>query len=194
MNISDAIKDYQLCPGRHAMTRAGVCQRHTGCPLTCQGQPSAAIPANPGPVGDVSGYPDKGKTGKAAKTGRKQRKGPNQTELDYRMQFIKLTVAENVYGICRYEGLTLHLAAGYSYTPDWVVTRANGTVEIHEAKGPWQSRDAYIRWCQAAQEWPQWKFFWGKRAAKKDGGEWTTETRNTREELPWHTKQTPHDD
>jgi hypothetical protein len=112
-----------------------------------------------------------GATGKK----KKKRKGPNQTEKAYRALFID---TRNDVAWVGYEALTIRTEAGFKYTGDWAVRRKDGGTEIHESKGPWESRDAYIRWCQAAQEWPQFRFYWGKRAAKKDGGEWTKEERN----------------
>ena len=34
-----------------------------------------------------------------------------------------------------YEGLTLRMANGHRYTPDWVVVTAGGQIECHEVKG-----------------------------------------------------------
>ncbi len=163
---AESIKEYQLCPGRLTMTRRGVCDRRTGCPNTCKGMP-AATSATPWPVIAPDPCRDTGKGTKRRETGNAARRGPNKTELEYRRRFID--------GEAKYEAITFRLAAGYRYTPDWVVQLANGQIEAHEAKGPWQSRDAHLRWAQAAQEWPSVRFFWGKR---DKNGTWKTEERN----------------
>ena len=38
----------------------------------------------------------------------------------------------------RFEGITLRIAKGVSYTPDFVVMLASGEIELHEVKGYWR--------------------------------------------------------
>lgn len=172
--LSEAIREYQLCPSRQTMTRLGVCERRTGCPVSCNRFVPGAILAPPTPVIAPAPCRDTGKGAKRREMGNAGPRGPNKTELEYRRRFIKPLMGEIASVL--YEAITFRLAAGFRYTPDWIVVGVNGTIEAHEAKGPWQSRDAYLRWCQAAQEWPSIRFFWGKR---EKGGKWKTEERNT---------------
>jgi hypothetical protein len=158
---------YTLCPLCNTASRS----------ITC---PRCVTIATPAPVIAPAPCRDTVKGAKRREGAVPGPRGPNKTELEYRRRFIDGEVGPGVADetIVRvdYEGLTFRLAAGFRYTPDWVVQLANGQIEAHEAKGPWQSRDAHIRWAQAAQEWPTVRFFWGKR---DKNGEWKTEERNT---------------
>lgn len=53
----------------------------------------------------------------------------------------------------RYEALTLRLASGIRYTPDFVVELPDGGIELHEVKGWWRE-DAKIKFREAAAQWP----------------------------------------
>lgn len=58
----------------------------------------------------------------------------NQTEAAYARHLLHQQAA-GVIAWWRFEGLTLRLAERCSYTPDFVVMRADGQIELHEVKG-----------------------------------------------------------
>lgn len=64
--------------------------------------------------------------------------------------------AQRVAGALRewhFEALTLKLAHDCRYTPDFLVIRADGTVELHEVKGFWRD-DAKVKTRVAARLYP----------------------------------------
>lgn len=69
-----------------------------------------------------------------------------------------------------FESVTLRLAKRTSYTPDFIVMLADGTLEAHEVKGFWQD-DARVKIKVAAAMFPM--HFRAIKAAK--GGMWSEE-------------------
>lgn len=69
-----------------------------------------------------------------------------------------------------FEAITLKLAEGLRYTPDFLVMRADGTLEIHEVKGFWED-DALVKIKVAAEKFP-FRFIAQQKVPKKDGGGW----------------------
>jgi hypothetical protein len=90
------------------------------------------------------------------------RREPSKTELRYR--------SECLAGVdARWEGLTVRLANGHRYTPDWIVTR-DGQVECHEVKGSYRLgsyQRARLAFDQARVEWPCFRWVWAE--ANNDG-------------------------
>ena len=86
-----------------------------------------------------------------------------------------LEAARNAQAIVWYqfEGITLKLADGCRYTPDFAVLRADGVMEMHEVKGYWQD-DAKAKIKVAAEKFP-FVFKAVYKQAKKDGGGWRIE-------------------
>lgn len=86
-----------------------------------------------------------------------------------------LEAARNAQEIVWYqfEGITLKLADGCRYTPDFAVLRADGVMEMHEVKGYWQD-DAKSKIKVAAEKFP-FVFKAVYKQAKKDGGGWRIE-------------------
>ena len=83
---------------------------------------------------------------------------PNKTEAEYNRLYLG--------GRGRYEAVTLKLAGGSRYTPDWMMVGADGTVELHEVKGSYrfgsQGRAlTAFRECVAA--FPCFRFVWAVR-------------------------------
>ena len=58
----------------------------------------------------------------------------NQTEAAYARHLLHRQAAGEIVWH-RFEGLTLKLASRATYTPDFVVMRADGQIELHEVKG-----------------------------------------------------------
>jgi hypothetical protein len=73
----------------------------------------------------------------------------------------------------RFEGVTLKLADGCRYTPDFLVMLKDGRLEAHEVKGHWQD-DARVKIKVAAAQYP-FRFIAMKPRAKRDGGGWLEE-------------------
>ena len=75
-----------------------------------------------------------------------------------------------------FERVTLKLAAGCRYTPDFDVWLADGTMEFVDAKGGGPMNEtSRVKIKVAAESYPQFTFVIAKRLAKKDGGGWTRE-------------------
>lgn len=96
----------------------------------------------------------------------------NRTEAAYATT---LEAAKNAQEIVWYafEGVTLKLADGCRYTPDFAVLRADGLMEMHEVKGYW-TEDARAKIKVAADKFP-FRFVAVYKQAKKDGGGWRFE-------------------
>lgn len=69
----------------------------------------------------------------------------------------------------KYEAIKLRLADNTTYTPDYMVTIANGEIEMHEVKGFWQD-DARVKIKVAAEIYP-FRFV----AITKERGAWQYE-------------------
>ena len=96
----------------------------------------------------------------------------NKTEFAYRDHLEALLHAGEILWY-RFEGVTLKLADGCRYTPDFVLMNREGWIECHEVKGYWQD-DARIKIKIAAEMFP-FRFVALKVKAKKDGGGWSVE-------------------
>lgn len=93
----------------------------------------------------------------------------NKTEQDYAaILTIRKGAGEVLWFI--YEAITLQLAPGVRYTPDFAVMLADGTFEMHEVKGHW-SDVAKVKIKTAAELFPI-RFVAYRKIAKKDGGGW----------------------
>lgn len=69
------------------------------------------------------------------------------------------------------QAITLSLANGVRYTPDWVIIRAIG-VFCYEVKGRHAWDDAIVKLKVAATTFPNWHW----QLTWKDGGEWQFQT------------------
>lgn len=72
-----------------------------------------------------------------------------------------------------FESITLKLAKGTSYTPDFAVMMRDGTMEMHEVKGHWLTTSR-VKIKVAAEKFP-FVFRAFQTRAKKDGGGWSEE-------------------
>lgn len=98
-----------------------------------------------------------------------RRRGPNKTEAAYRTEVLG---RRTDVGALHYEGLTLRMANGHRYTPDWVVITTGGRIECHEVKGGYalhSHQRARLAFDQARVEFP-W-IFWVWSVKTKHG--WT---------------------
>jgi hypothetical protein len=72
-----------------------------------------------------------------------------------------------------FDCIKLRLAENTFYTPDFLVQRTNGDLEVHEVKGFWED-DARVKIKVAASLFP-FQFFAVTAKPKKDGGGWNIE-------------------
>lgn len=88
------------------------------------------------------------------------RREPNKTEAAYRAEVIGRR--PDVAAV-HYEGLTLRMANGHRYTPDWVVVTTAGRIECHEVKGGYalhSHQRARLAFDQARVEFPWIVWVW----------------------------------
>jgi len=97
---------------------------------------------------------------------RQPKNGPNKTELAYSVHLDLDPEVEVVF----FERIKLKLADRTYYTPDFMVLRSDGSLEMHEVKGFWED-DARVKIKVAAEQFPVFRFV----AAKKKGGGWVFE-------------------
>lgn len=104
--------------------------------------------------------------------GRMKAGAMNKTEAAYaqKLELHKRTGEVLWYA---FEGVTLKLADGCRYTPDFAVMLADGVIEMHEVKGYW-TEDARAKIKVAANKFP-FRFVAVYKQAKKDGGGWRIE-------------------
>lgn len=97
--------------------------------------------------------------------------GMNNTEAEYAgMLEARRLRGEVVWW--KYEAITLKLADGTRYTPDFAVMLADGTFEIHETKGGFIREDGWLKVKVAASMFP-FRFFLCQKQSKKEGGGWS---------------------
>jgi hypothetical protein len=120
-------------------------------------------------AGEKSGFRSQNPEGGDRKTepgvGRPAASGrsPNKTEASYRAEVI---ARRTDVAAVHYEGLTVRMANGHRYTPDWVVVTASGRVECHEVKGGYalhSHQRARLAFDQARIEFPWIMWVWAVR-------------------------------
>lgn len=92
----------------------------------------------------------------------------NKTETRY-SQRLDADVKDGRIARWRFEGVTLRLADGARYTPDFAVTLPDGRLEMHETKGGFIREAAMVRLKVAAELFPEFEFI----LAQWKRGEWT---------------------
>ena len=113
-----------------------------------------------------------GSADKAPATVERTAKQPNKTEASYRSEVLDRQAAFGALVSIAYEALTVRLANGHRYTPDWVCRTAAGLTICIEVKGTYRMHShqrARLAFDQAALEWPAWRWIW---AEKQAGGGW----------------------
>ena len=96
----------------------------------------------------------------------------NKTELSYDKS-LKEMMAAGIIAWYKFEGIKFRLADNTFYTPDFVVMRDNGEMEVHEVKGFWTD-DARVKIKVAAEIYP-FKFMAFKPIPLKRGGGFAVE-------------------
>lgn len=66
----------------------------------------------------------------------------------------------------QFEGLKLRLAKGAYYTPDFLVFKDDGSIELHETKG-FMREAARVRLLGAAELYPEFQFVLVKKIKKR---------------------------
>ncbi len=96
----------------------------------------------------------------------------NSTEAEYeKLLETRRCIGEVLW--YRFEGITLRIAKGVSYTPDFVVMLASGEIELHEVKGYWRD-DARAKTRVAAEQLP-FRILAITRPSRKKGAGWVFE-------------------
>lgn len=88
---------------------------------------------------------------------------PNKTEARYRAEVLG---RRGDLAAVHYEGLTLRMANGHRYTPDWIVVTTGGRIECHEVKGGralGSHQRARLAFDQARVEFPWAMWVWAVR-------------------------------
>lgn len=99
----------------------------------------------------------------------------NQTESLYASQLQLRKLAGEVLS-WEFEGITFKLADDLRYTPDFVVTLADLTMECIDCKGAGPvDPKSRVKIRLAADKFWQFRFVIEKRQAKRAGGGWTRE-------------------
>lgn len=100
-----------------------------------------------------------------------KRRGPNKTESAYWREILERRT--DVLAI-HFEGITIRMANGHRYTPDWIVVTSVRRIECHEVKGRYalQSQQrARLAFDQVRVEFPWFVWVW---AVKTPAG-WAVE-------------------
>ena len=93
------------------------------------------------------------------------RRGMNKLETEYAAILSTLKAAGYVQDY-RYEAIKLRIGGEGErcwYTPDFLVVRSTGAIEIHEVKGPFEREDARVKRLAAARIYPEFRFFLVRR-------------------------------
>jgi hypothetical protein len=94
----------------------------------------------------------------------------NKTEALYDLHLRDLTTAGEIVWH-KFEAVKLRLADNTFFTPDFVVLRSDGLIEMREVKG-FMMDDANVKIKVAASMYP-FRFIIVRARKKKDGGGWT---------------------
>ncbi|TXH16513.1 MAG: DUF1064 domain-containing protein [Hyphomicrobiaceae bacterium] len=111
-----------------------------------------------------------------SKYGKRHKPGVmNQTETAYSEILHARQLAGEVL-LWAFESVTFKLADRCTYTPDFAVWLADGTMEFVDCKGGGPMDDkSRVKVKVAAEKFPQFVFVIEKRLSKKDGGGWKRE-------------------
>lgn len=116
--------------------------------------PAVAAPAPPGGI-------------RQSKGGRKR----NKTETRFELEYLAPLLALGELRVARFEAVTLRLANGVSYTPDfWSIDRDDRT-RFFEVKGPYIREDGKLKLKLAAESFNNYEFY----LARRIDGEWMIE-------------------
>jgi len=104
-------------------------------------------------------------------TGSLRDTGMNKTEVEY-AALLQGRAERGDIAWWKYEAVTLKLADNTRYTPDFMVMRFDGSLEVHETKGGFIREDGWLKLKLAASMFP-FRFFLCQKANRKDGGGWS---------------------
>jgi hypothetical protein len=96
----------------------------------------------------------------------------NKTEAAYAVTLQSLQATGEIVWH-KFEAIKLRLADNTFYSPDFLVLRGDGSLEVHEVKGFWED-DARVKVKVAASLFP-FRFIAVTAIAKKHGGGWKVE-------------------
>lgn len=97
---------------------------------------------------------------------------PNKTELRFEQDYLKLWKLTGIIERYSFEAVTLKLAAGLRYTPDWRAVDPCSRIQFYEIKGGGPMKDdAVSKLKSAATMYPEYEF-WLYRWIK---GEWLSQ-------------------
>jgi hypothetical protein len=123
-------------------------------------------------IEEYRGMVGRGAVGASGVRGRHQVGVMNATEARYAQELEALKLRGEIRSWA-FESLRFRLAEKTFYTPDFLVERMDGGLEIHEVKGVWYD-DARAKIKIAAQMFPMFAFVAVK--AGKRRGNWVVET------------------
>ena len=130
---------------------------HLKAQVDAQRRSGLAKGAAPQPAGECR------QAERAPRSRRAGRRAPNKTEGAYRAAILsRRTDVAAVY----YEGITIRMANGHRYTPDWVVVTVASVIECHEVKGGYRfgsHQRARLAFDQARLEFAWIKFVWAEK-------------------------------
>lgn len=104
----------------------------------------------------------------------------NGIEAAYRERLLRQQVDGEIHRF-DFESVTLAIAEGVRYTPDFVVWAADGVLELHETKAQTGKGETLIdptsrvKIRVAAEKFPEFRFKLCVKKAKKNGGDWMIE-------------------
>ncbi len=92
----------------------------------------------------------------------------NKTEARYALRLAARRAAGEILQFA-FEAITLRLADGVRYTPDFLVIYADHVLGLEEVKGAFVREDARIKFRVAVEQFPWFRWRWAQWAR----GEWT---------------------
>jgi hypothetical protein len=100
---------------------------------------------------------------------RQSGQGPNKTEIRFENDYLKPMRHAGEIGEYKFEAITLKLAPGLRYTPDYSTVTAAGVTVFYEIKGAILKDDAIVKFKMAPSIFPHYEFY----LCQWKGGEWT---------------------
>jgi len=95
----------------------------------------------------------------------------NKTEARFRRERIEPRILAGEIAVVMFEAIKFRLADRTWYTPDFVLIRTDGLIEVVEVKGGFWQEDARVKWKVFADQHP----WFAHRVEQWDEGEWKVE-------------------
>ncbi|MEO0966019.1 MAG: DUF1064 domain-containing protein [Planctomycetota bacterium] len=96
----------------------------------------------------------------------------NKTEERFRRERVEPRVLAGELAAVMFEAVKFRLADRTWYTPDFVLIRTDGLIEVVEVKGGWWQEDARVKWKVFAEQHP----WFAHRVEQWDKEQWKVET------------------